>query len=171
MIGSALACLAAALPLQEPTSRKNQAETIRRMLMELHENDEFTGSVLVAHPGIVIYRDAIAATPGDAHKLLTSPSNIASLANPFTAMAVMMLAEKGKLGYDDLIARHVPELAGATPGIKIRHLLARPASPTWATSASTVLACANATWWTRCGRTTPVLHDRGFDTATATRGM
>lgn len=123
VIGSALACLAAAPPLQEPTSRKDQAETIRRMLMELHENDEFTGSVLVAQSGIVIYRDAIAATPGDAHKLLTSPSNIASLAKPFTAMAVMMLAEKGRLGYDDLIARHVPELAGATPGITIRHLL------------------------------------------------
>src|SRR5918996_1505350 len=123
VVVSALACLAAALPLQEPTSRKDQAETIRRMLMELHENDEFTGSVLVAQSGIVIYRDAIAPTPDDAHKLLTSASNIASLAKPFTAMAVMMLAEKGKLGYDDLIARHVPELAGATPGITIRHLL------------------------------------------------
>ena len=77
VIGSVLACLAAAQPMQEPTSRKDQAETIRRMLMELHENDEFTGSVLVAQAGIVIYRDAIASTPDDARKLLTSPSNIA----------------------------------------------------------------------------------------------
>ena len=38
-------------------------------------------------------------------------------------MAVMMLAEQGRLSYDDLVARHVPELAGATPGITIRHLL------------------------------------------------
>ena len=65
VIGSALACLAAALPLQEPTSRKDQAETIRRMLIELHENDEFTGGVLMTQSGIVIYRDAITATPGD----------------------------------------------------------------------------------------------------------
>ena len=123
VIVSAVACLAATLPAQEPTSREDQAETIRRMLMELHENDEFTGSVLVARAGTVIYRDAIAPTPDDARKLLTSPSNIASLAKAFTAMAVMMLAEQGKLNYDDLIARHVPELAGATPDITIRHLL------------------------------------------------
>jgi CubicO group peptidase (beta-lactamase class C family) len=123
VIGSALACLAAALPMQEPTPRKDQVETIRRMLMELHENDEFTGSVLVAQAGIVLYRDAIASPPNDAGQLLTSPSNIASLAKTFTAMAVMMLAEQGRLRYDDLVARHVPELAGATPGITFRHLL------------------------------------------------
>ena len=93
------------------------------MLMELHENDEFTGSVLVAQAGTVIYRDAIAPTRDAARTLLTSPSNIASLAKAFTAMAVMMLAEQGKLRYDDLIARHVTELAGATPDITIRHLL------------------------------------------------
>jgi CubicO group peptidase (beta-lactamase class C family) len=93
------------------------------MLMELHENDEFTGSVLVARRGAVIYRDAFAATPDDASRLLTSPANIASLAKGFTAMAVMMLAEQGKLSYDDPVARHVPELAEATPAITIRHLL------------------------------------------------
>jgi CubicO group peptidase (beta-lactamase class C family) len=123
ILASALAYLAAAQPVQEPLSRKDRAETIRRMLMELHENDEFTGSVLVAQAGTVMYRDAIARTPDDARKLLTSPANIGSLAKAFTAMAVMMLAEQGKLRYDDLIARHVPELTGATAGITIRHLL------------------------------------------------
>lgn len=120
---SIVACLAATLAAQEPKSRKDQTETIRRMLTELHENGEFTGSVLVAQVDTVVYRDAIASTPGEARALLTSPSNIASLAKGFTAMAIMMLAERGKLGYDDLIARHVTELAGATPGITIRHLL------------------------------------------------
>ena len=122
-IGIMTPCLAVALAMQEPTAKKSQAETIHRMLMSLHEDGEFTGSVLVAQAGIVIYRDAIAPTPDDARKLLTSPSNIGSLAKGFTAMAVMMLAEQGKLSYDDLIARHVTELAGATPDITIRHLL------------------------------------------------
>jgi CubicO group peptidase (beta-lactamase class C family) len=71
----------------------------------------------------VIYRDAIASTPDDARKLLTSPSNIGSVAKGFTAMAVMMLAEQRRLSYDDLIAAHVTELGGTTPGITIRHLL------------------------------------------------
>ena len=123
VIGTALACLTAALPMQEPASRNDQAEAIRRMLIGLHEDGQFTGSVLVAQAGNVIYRDAIASTPDDARKLLTSPSDIGSVAKGFTAMAVMMLAEQGRLSYDDLIARHVTELTGATPGITIRHLL------------------------------------------------
>lgn len=131
-IACAVACLAVTLTAQAQTpaqvpesqkSRKDQNETIRRMLMELHENGEFTGSVLVARAGTVIYRGAIASTPDEAQTLLASPSNIASLAKAFTAMTVMMLAEQGKLTYDDLIARHVPELAGATPDITVRHLL------------------------------------------------
>jgi CubicO group peptidase (beta-lactamase class C family) len=120
--GSALACCAA-LPEHAPTPRSEQAETIHRMLTVQHENGEFTGSMLVARAGTVMYRDAIAATSNEARKLLTSPSNIGSVAKPFTAMAVMMLAEQGKLSYDDLIERHVAELAGATPGVTIRHLL------------------------------------------------
>ena len=123
VIVSVVAGLAVTLPAQGPQSRNDQTETIRRMLVELHENGEFTGSVLVARAGTVIYRDAIARTPDEARQLLASPSNIASLAKAFTAMAVMMLAEQGKLNYDDRIARHVTELAGATPDITIRHLL------------------------------------------------
>ena len=121
-IGIIISCLAVALA-QEPTAKKGRAETIDRMLMSLHEHGEFTGSVLVAQAGTVIYRDAIAPTPDDARKLLTGASNIGSLAKGFTAIAVMMLAEQGRLSYDDLIAHHVTELAGATPGITIRHLL------------------------------------------------
>jgi len=123
MIGTALACLTAALPMQESGTSNDKAETIRRMLIEQHEDGQFTGSVLVARAGTVIYRDAIASTPDGASKLLTSPSDIGSVAKGFTAMAVMMLAEQGRLSYDDLIARHVTELTGATPGITIRHLL------------------------------------------------
>lgn len=111
------------LSAQAPSSRQEQTETIRRMLVELHDNGEFTGSVLVAQAGTVVYREAIAATPEEARTLLTSPSEIASVSKTFTAMAVMLLAEQGKLKYDDLVTRHVPELAGAALDITIRHLL------------------------------------------------
>ena len=121
-IGSVV-CLAVVLPIPRVIAQNDPAETIRRMLIVLHENDEFTGSVLVAQAGKIIYRDAIAATPEEARRLLTSPSDIGSVAKGFTAMAVMMLAERGKLQYDDPIAGSVPELAGATPGITLRHLL------------------------------------------------
>jgi CubicO group peptidase (beta-lactamase class C family) len=123
LIVSALASLGAASPAQPGRLPSDRVETIRRMLNELHENDEFTGSVLVARAATILYRDATASTPDDARTLLATPSNIASLSKAFTAMMVMMLAERGKLRYDDLVARHVPELDGATPGVTLRHLL------------------------------------------------
>ncbi len=94
MIGTALACLTAALPMQESGTSNDTAETIRRMLIEQHEDGQFTGSVLVAQAGNVIYRDAIASTPDGARKLLTSPSDIGSVA-PLRFSPVDKLMEQG----------------------------------------------------------------------------
>jgi CubicO group peptidase (beta-lactamase class C family) len=107
---------------QDGSARNSDAETIRRMLTRLHDNGEFTGTVLVARAGVPVYRETIARTADEAREL-AAPSNIASVAKAFTAMAVMMLAEQGKVKYDDPIDKHLPDLAGAAPGITIRHLL------------------------------------------------
>lgn len=107
---------------QDRSARGSHAETIRRMLTRLHDNGEFTGTVLVARAGVPVYRDTIAHTAAEAREL-AAPSSIASLAKSFTAMAVMMLAEQSKLQYDDPIDKHLPDLEGAAPRITIRHLL------------------------------------------------
>jgi CubicO group peptidase (beta-lactamase class C family) len=107
---------------QDGSARNSDAETIRRMLTRLHDNGEFTGTVLVARAGVPVFRDTIART-ADAARELAAPSNVASLAKAFTAMAVMMLAEQGKVKYDDPIDKHLPDLTDAAPGITIRHLL------------------------------------------------
>ena len=80
VIVSAVVCLAATPLPQESRARTDHTDTIRRMLMELHENGEFTGSVLVARAGSVVYRDAIASTADEARSLLMRPSNIGSVA-------------------------------------------------------------------------------------------
>jgi len=48
---------------------------------------------------------------------------IGSITKQFTAAAVMMLVEEGKLGLNDPITRHFPEAPKAWSGITIRHLL------------------------------------------------
>jgi CubicO group peptidase (beta-lactamase class C family) len=48
---------------------------------------------------------------------------LASVTKQFTAMAIMMLQEQGRLAYDDPVARFVPELSRFGDGLTIRHLL------------------------------------------------
>jgi CubicO group peptidase (beta-lactamase class C family) len=51
----------------------------------------------------------------------------ASIAKPFTALSVMLLAEQGKLSLDDEVWKHVPEWVNRQDRITIRHLLAHTA--------------------------------------------
>lgn len=54
---------------------------------------------------------------------------IASMTKSFTAATILLLRDEGRLGLDDPVARHLPELAGLrgptadSPAITIRHLL------------------------------------------------
>ena len=55
--------------------------------------------------------------------LAESVYEIASLTKQFTAMAVLLLAQEGKLSLDDLVSRHLPEAPPAWAKITLRHLL------------------------------------------------
>src|SRR5712664_3989863 len=101
-----------------------QTEMIRAMLTTLNENGQFNGSILVARNGMVVFRDAFGSAAGSSNRNQPeTPSNLASVSKQFTAMAVMMLAERGKIHYDGPIAKYLPQLADLGGGIKIRHLL------------------------------------------------
>jgi N-acyl-D-aspartate/D-glutamate deacylase len=52
---------------------------------------------------------------------------LASVSKQFTAIAIMMLEEKGRLAYDDPVVRFLPELARFGEGVRIRHLLTHSA--------------------------------------------
>jgi CubicO group peptidase (beta-lactamase class C family) len=73
---------------------------INDVLETLHQAGEFTGCILVAREGSVLYRKAFAASRREGDELLTKPRNIASLAKAFTAMAVMMLKEGERRHHD-----------------------------------------------------------------------
>jgi CubicO group peptidase (beta-lactamase class C family) len=51
----------------------------------------------------------------------------ASIAKPFTALSVILLAERGKLSLDDEVWKHVPEWVNRQDRVTIRHLLAHTA--------------------------------------------
>src|SRR5205823_2982784 len=64
------------------------------------------------------------------HDVPVTPDSVfelASLTKSFTATAIMMLVEKGKMGLDDPIARYLPESPAKWKGITVRHLLTHTA--------------------------------------------
>lgn len=91
-------------------------------LTYLHNRELFNGTVLIAEKGKVLYKKAFGVKNVSGDPLTTTSSfNLASVSKQFYAMMVMMLKERGKLGYDDPVSRHVAKFP--YPNITIRHLL------------------------------------------------
>jgi CubicO group peptidase (beta-lactamase class C family) len=81
-------------------------------------------SAAVSRRGKVIYRRGagLANLEYDTPITPTSVFHVASVSKQFTAMSVLLLAERGRLSLDDEVSRHVPGWS-ATPSVTIRHLL------------------------------------------------
>jgi CubicO group peptidase (beta-lactamase class C family) len=80
--------------------------------------------VLVVWRGAIVHEAAYGYADLEQRVPLTVDSTfrLDSVSKQFTAMAVMLLAEQGRLNYDDPIARYLPELA-SYPGVTVRNLL------------------------------------------------
>ncbi|MES2733770.1 MAG: serine hydrolase domain-containing protein [Bacteroidota bacterium] len=83
----------------------------------------FNGAVLVAEYGHVIYQKAFGYADFSKKDTLTTQTafQLASVSKQFTAMAVMILKEKGKLRYEDSVQRFYPNFP--YHGITVRQLL------------------------------------------------
>jgi len=96
-------------------------------MSSLVERGQFNGAVLVAEKGEIIYRKAFGKANFQTEADFTpeTPSNIGSVTKQFAAMAIMILAERNKLGYDDSVSKYVPELSSTAhfSRITLRHLL------------------------------------------------
>jgi CubicO group peptidase (beta-lactamase class C family) len=95
-------------------------------LLEERQTQTAPGAaVLVARDGIVVkevgYGMAVLErrVPIDADTAF----RLGSVSKQFTATAIMLLAEEGRLRYEDPITRFLPELSRFGEGITIRHLL------------------------------------------------
>ncbi len=76
----------------------------------------FHGEVLVARDDEVLVQRAYHGEPGRRYR-------VGSVTKPFTAVAVLQLAHKGKLGLDDSVRVHVPELPETYQAVTIAQLL------------------------------------------------
>jgi len=92
-------------------------------LSEVVRSHYFSGNVLVAINGKVVFEHSsgYADMPQKIPNNLKTVFQLASVSKQFTAMAVAILKEQGKLHYDDLVKKHIPEFP--YDDITIRHLL------------------------------------------------
>lgn len=101
------------------------SQTIRRTLAQQVQNDGPGAIVAVARDGILIGRGAVGNAdverkiPIDADTVF----DLASCSKQFTAMGIMILADSGKLAFDDDARRFLPELVVREPPIRICDLL------------------------------------------------
>jgi CubicO group peptidase (beta-lactamase class C family) len=83
------------------------------------------GSVMVIRSGSVVFADAFGCADAEAGVKNTPATNfrLASVTKQFTAMSVMILAERGALSLDQTLQHFFPDFAPVARTITLRHLL------------------------------------------------
>jgi len=114
-------------PAQKMTHQQ-MAEAIKVYMEKLVEKDIFSGTVLLAKDGEVIFKGAYgpASKRYDIPNRIDTKFNLGSMNKMFTAVAIAQLVEKGKLGYDDLVGKYLDNTwvqKETAEKVKIKHLL------------------------------------------------
>lgn len=94
-------------------------------LMRDYQGNVPGASVLVLVDGKPVVRRAYGLANLETGERTTPQTNyrLASVTKQFTAGAILLLAEDGKLGLDDSVRRWLPSLPSAADAVTIRHLL------------------------------------------------
>lgn len=110
---------------QEAPAGWNQEKTnqLDELLQSLAKKKQFNGAILLAEGGKVVFEKYLGVSNANDQTPLSPNSSfrLASVSKQFTAMAIMILKEQGKLDYDDDIRKFLPRLP--YDGVTIRHLL------------------------------------------------
>src|SRR5688572_1049361 len=73
----------------------------------------------LTHAGAFGIADIARGKPLDSHAVF----NLASVSKQFTAFALLLLEQQGKLKLDDPVVKHLPELAASARGLTLRQLM------------------------------------------------
>jgi CubicO group peptidase (beta-lactamase class C family) len=89
------------------------------------DNGIFNGTLCVIENDKTIYKKAFGfANLSDREKLTTKHAfYLASVSKQFTTMAIMMLKEQGKLGYDETLSKFFPEFPDYADKVTIKHMM------------------------------------------------
>jgi CubicO group peptidase (beta-lactamase class C family) len=122
---TALGCVALLLLIAPCVSRAFDASAANTCLAGLAREQEFSGAVLIATNGSVVFDRAygVANREYDAANTTNTIFLLASVTKQFTAMGILRLQEQGKLNVTNLISQYVEDCPAAWRGITLHHLL------------------------------------------------
>ncbi len=105
--------------------RDAKPQRVDRLFRSFINAESPGAAVIILQKGKVLYRAAYGLADLDRASPLTPEHifHIGSVGKQFTALAIMMLVEEGKLGYEDPLQRYLPELPAWSKKVTIRHLL------------------------------------------------
>lgn len=98
---------------------------IKEIASSYNKKGAFNGSLLVAKDGKILCDTVLGYSDFKTKQPLNNATAfyIASLAKPFTALAIMQLKEQGKLTYEDPISVYISNLPTFTKKVTVRQLL------------------------------------------------
>jgi CubicO group peptidase (beta-lactamase class C family) len=115
-----------ALPIPETSSDYNEAnQKVDDFFASFIGEDTPGGAVTILKDGKPVYQAAYGLANLEEQTPLTTNHifHIASMGKQMTAFGIMMLADDGKLDFDDTVGTHVPELEHFGEDFTIRRLL------------------------------------------------
>lgn len=106
-----------------PPLPDEKLSAINERITKVLDQSKLNGNILIAYKGYVLYQDArgYCNLKSKDSLSLASPFQLASVSKGFTAMAVMILKDRGLLNFDDTVKHLIAEFP--YKNVTIRHLL------------------------------------------------
>ncbi len=112
-------------PLALPPTARELDSRVEEYLAARVKRDHFSGSILIAREGKVLFSKGygLASVEHDVPNTPHTKYRLGSITKQFTAMAVLILQQQGKLNVHDRIKKYLPDAPKTWDAITIEHLL------------------------------------------------
>lgn len=117
--------LVCAVTVSIAAQNQDKAAQIDALMAEQNFDKKPGAAVLVIENGKTVYQKGFGAADLKTGRLIASDTafDLASVTKQFTALAILQLAEKGKLSLNDSLRKFYPEFPPYADKITVRHLL------------------------------------------------
>src|SRR5207247_1064722 len=108
-----------------PSPTESVAARVDKLFAEWNRSDSPGCSLAVSQNGVLVYERGYGMANLELGVPITPASvfHVCSISKQFTAMCILLLAQRGKLSLDDEVRKYIPEWPNYGSRLTIRHLL------------------------------------------------